>query len=67
MGMELEDVTGRPRSERDLDDAERFLTKEIVLNPMALAKDGTPCIFHYMTLRDVIQEVRALRAQKAGG
>ena len=62
--MNMKDMTGEPRSERDLDEAERFLTQEMVRDPLGRTQDGTPRLIHYMTLRDVIKEVRELRAFK---
>jgi hypothetical protein len=59
--MEMVDMTGKPRSERDVRAALDFIEREMVKNPMATGKDGTPCLIHYTVIRDALRELLALR------
>lgn len=60
MGIEMEDVTGRPRPLADLERALRFVEAEIVCNPMRIGpKDTGPVLLHYMVIRDALRVVIA--------
>jgi len=59
--MEVKDVTGTPRPERDVRAALTFIEREMVNNPLASGKDGTPCLIHYTVIRDALRELLALR------
>lgn len=52
----MEDVTGQPRPERDVDAALKFVEREMIYNPLAKASDGTPALIHYMVIRDVLRD-----------
>lgn len=55
MSFEFKDITGQLRSRRDVEDALAFVTREMVLNPLAMSKEGTPVLLHYIVIRDVLR------------
>lgn len=55
----MEDVTGTPRPERDVEAALKFVEREMIHNPMARASDGTPVLIHYTVIRDVLRDYLA--------
>lgn len=48
------DVTGTPRSTCDIIAALKCIENEMVRNPLAMAKDGSPLLIHYTVIRDVL-------------
>jgi hypothetical protein len=71
MTIESNDVTGTPRSNEEIQQAIKAIEREIVRNPMAKGADGTPMMFHYLTIRDALKELMGFRVlmeiDKAGG
>jgi hypothetical protein len=62
VSVEVEDDSGRPRSERDIRAAINFVSAEMVANPMHMgAHDTGPAVIHYLTIRDALTELLALR------
>jgi hypothetical protein len=59
--IKMQDVTGTPRPERQILEAIQYLEKQIVTDPMAMAKDGTPRIMVYLTMKDALKELLMLR------
>jgi hypothetical protein len=59
--IDMEDTTGTPRPERDIEEALKYVTKQMVIDPMAMSKDGVPRIIHYVVIREALQEVLAVR------
>ena len=61
MDFEMTDMTGQPRSRRDVEDALRFVEREMLTDPIGMTKDGVPRLIFYMTIRDVLRDyLRAL-------
>lgn len=59
---EFEDVTGRPRSIQDIQDALRFVEQEMLHNPMRMGPTNTgPALIHYSVIRDILQDELARR------
>jgi hypothetical protein len=59
--IDMNDVTGTPRPARDIELALGYVTKQMVIDPTALSKDGVPRLMHYTVIRDALQELLALR------
>jgi hypothetical protein len=59
--IKMEDVTGQPRSNRDVEEALAYVSKQIVTDPMAMSKDGVPRTIHYIVIRAALQELLDLR------
>jgi hypothetical protein len=59
--IKMQDVTGTPRPERQILEAINYLEKQIVTDPMAMAKDGTPRTMMYLTMKDALKELLMLR------
>jgi len=63
--MEIEDVTGTPRPDRDVVEAMRFVTEQVVREPMAMTKTGVPYTIHFMVIKDALLELLERRAKEA--
>ena len=59
--VDFKDMSGTPRSERDIEEALACISGEMIRNPMALSKAGGPLLLHYVVIRDVLREALALR------
>lgn len=63
--MDFDDRTGKPRSLDEVEAALKFLDREVVHNPLGKASDGSPILFHYLTIRDVLKVyLKVSRASK---
>ena len=61
---EFEDVTGKPRPIRDIQDALRFVEQEMLHNPMRMGPANTgPALMHYSVIRDILQDELARRSR----
>lgn len=61
--IEMEDISGTPRSERDIREAITFIEREMITNPMAMGSGGVPYLIHYVVIRDALRELLSLRSQ----
>jgi len=57
----MTDNTGKPRPKEDIEAALKALTTEVVRNPMAILKDGSPALMHYIVVIDAMRELLILR------
>lgn len=60
--LSLKDVTGTPRSERAVQEALDYVTKQLVIDPAGMSKDGVPRAIHYIVIKDALRELLAMRA-----
>ena len=65
--MEMTDVTGTPRPERDVEEALRFVENEMMRRPMALGADGSPMLIHFTVIRDVLRDDLRRRSSHGRG
>lgn len=61
MSLDVKDVTGTPRPEREIIEAIKYLEKQILSDPMAMTKDGQPRLIQYITMKDALKELLMLR------
>jgi len=59
--IKMEDVTYAPRPERDIEEALAFVSKQMVIDPAGMSKDGVPRTIHYIVIRAALQELLDLR------
>ena len=62
MGLEMEDVSGKPESDEDIKDALQAISMEMVKNPMLMLKDGSPATMRFIIIRRVLMELLMRRA-----
>lgn len=57
MSVEDEDITDTPRSDREIEEALRIITSEMIYNPTVKSKAGPPLLITYVTVRDALKEL----------
>jgi hypothetical protein len=62
----MEDANGKLRPREDYQAAFDCITREIVHNSMALAKDGQPLMMHYIVIREVLMDFLAALDKREG-
>ena len=56
-GPDFKDVTGRPRPQRDIEAALKYVEAEMIDNPMKMgARNTGPAFIHLTVIRDVLRE-----------
>ena len=59
----MKDVTGEPRSTRDLEATLRFVERDMLTSPMRMVGDQ-PALIHLTVIRDVLREELMNRARR---
>ena len=54
--MNVTDMTGKPRSRREAEEALRFVEHEMLADPLGVTKAGIPRLLFYTTIRDVLRD-----------
>lgn len=60
--ISMKDVTGTPRSEREVQEALDYVTKQMIKDPLCRSFEGEPRLLHYVVIRDALRELLAMRA-----
>lgn len=59
--IDMKDVTGKPDSDADVQSALEYVTKQMIIDPLSMSKDGVPRLMQYTVIRRALQELLALR------